>query len=204
MAPAVDETADIDLTDELLFRPRRLVLEPFSAEEIGRAKTPDRRVMQSGHLVAFAEIKSPRDDWLDEQLRAAPAGAQAGGARCDPTFNRIGRQVQKAARQFKAVNPSRDHPNILVLVNHDVAARYSDLHETLTGEFRANTGERFASMKRISDGSIADAKMETDLYVWINARERRIEGYVFNEGASPDHVTRLCELLDLERSRIFR
>jgi hypothetical protein len=127
-----------------------------------------------------------------------------GGARRDPTFNRIARQVQKAARQFKAVNPLRDHPNILVLVNHDIAAHYSDLHETLTGEFHASTGERFASMKRISDGSIANAKMEIDLYVWISARDRRLEGHVFNQGAKPDHVARLCGLFDLERSSIRR
>lgn len=142
MARAPDETADIDLTDELLFRPRGLVLERFPPEEIGRGKTPDRRVIQGGHLVAFAEIKSPRDDWLDEQFQAAPPGAVVGGARRDPTFNRIARQVQKAARQFKAVNPLRHDPNILVLVNHDIAAHYSDLHETLTGEFHASTGER--------------------------------------------------------------
>jgi hypothetical protein len=204
VAPALAETADIDLAYELLFRQRGLVLERFSAEEIGRGKTPDRRVMQDGHLVAFAEIKSPRDDWLDEQLRAAPPGAQAGGARLDPSFNRIARQVQKAARQFKAVNPSRDYPNILVLVNHDIAGRYGDLHETLTGEFHASTGERFETMKYISEGSIANAKMETDLYVWISARDRRLEGYVFNEAATPDHVARLCELFDIDRSSIRR
>jgi hypothetical protein len=204
MPRAPDETADIDLTDELLFRPRGLVLQQFSPEEIGRGKTPDRRVFRGGQLVAFTEIKSPRDDWLDEQLRAAPPGTLVGGARPDPTFNRIARQVQKAARQFKAVNLSREEPNILVLVNHDIAARYSDLHETLTGEFHANTGERFSSMKRISDGSIANARMEIDLYVWINSRDRRIEGYVFNEGARPDQIAELCEIFDLERSAIRR
>jgi hypothetical protein len=104
-----DETADIDLTDELLFRPRGLVLERFSPEEIGRGKTPDRRVFQGGQLVAFAEIKSPRDDWLDEQLRAPPPGTVVGGARPDPTFNRIARQVQKAARQFKGKRMANTH-----------------------------------------------------------------------------------------------
>lgn len=59
-------------------------------------------------------------------------------------------------------------------------------------------------MKHISDGSIANAKMEIDLYVWINARARRLEGYVFNEAASPERVARLCELFGLERSRIRR
>jgi hypothetical protein len=94
-----DETADIDLTHELLFRPRGLALERFSPEEIGRGKTPDRRVFQGGQLVAFAEIKSPRDDWLDEQLRAAPPGIVVGGARPDPTFNRIAPQVQMGSTE---------------------------------------------------------------------------------------------------------
>jgi len=59
-------------------------------------------------------------------------------------------------------------------------------------------------MKHISDGSIANAKMETDLYVWVDARDRRLEGYIFNEGAMPDHVESLCEIFDLERSSIHR
>jgi hypothetical protein len=53
-----------------------------------------------------------------------------------------------------------------VLVNHDDGSRFRDLHEALTSEFHASTGERFASMKHISDRSIGNAKTETDFYVW--------------------------------------
>src|SRR5262249_31410695 len=53
-------------------------------------------------LKAFCEVKSPRDDWLDDQIEAASPGQIAGGARSDPTFNRIARHVDKAASQFDA------------------------------------------------------------------------------------------------------
>jgi hypothetical protein len=51
-------------------------------------------------LVGFCEVKSPRDDWLDEQLEGAQAFEIRGGIRKDPTFNRIGRQIEKAASQL--------------------------------------------------------------------------------------------------------
>jgi hypothetical protein len=188
-----EEGPDIDLSDELLFRPRSLVLQPFTQDELALA---------TGELVAFCEIKSPRDDWLDEQLEAAPAFAQVGGARSDPTFNRIARHVQAAARQFDAVNGSRQYPNILVFVNHDVTSRYADLREVLTGYFEAATGERFPTMKYISERTIQRAKQRVDLYTWIDVRSRRLQGHVFNQGASPDHVQRLCALLSIDPSSI--
>ena len=48
-----------------------------------------------------------------------------------------------ASEQFDAVNPSREHPNILVLVNHDAMSDCRDLREAVTGYFHADTGERF-------------------------------------------------------------
>jgi uncharacterized protein YpmB len=100
------------------------------------------------------------------------------------------------------VNPSRDLPNILVLVNHADAVDRRDLREVLTGEFEASTRERFATMKNISEGSIGNAKKETDLFVWISARARRIESYVFNQGTTPDHVATLCDIFSLNPSEI--
>jgi hypothetical protein len=204
MARSPDEAPDISLADKLVFRPRGLMLQTFTRDEIGHGKTPDRRVLRVGELVALSEIKSPRDDWLDAQLDAAPPGAIVGGARSDPTFNRIARHIQKAARQFDAVNSARGQPNILVFVNHDDHSGYRDLRETLTGDFHAGTGKRFATMKGISDGIIASAKQRIDLYVWIDGRRRRIQGYVINDGASPDHRLQVCSMFGLDPSQIQR
>jgi len=52
-------------------------------------KTPDFRVVRGGELVAYCEVKSPNDPWLDEKLEEVPAFTIVGGARSDPTFNRL-------------------------------------------------------------------------------------------------------------------
>ncbi|MGA7323141.1 MAG: hypothetical protein WBX25_01340, partial [Rhodomicrobium sp.] len=84
-------------------------------------------------LTAYCELKSPRDDWLDDQLTQAPPGNIVGGSRKDPTFNRLARRVEKAVGQFDRVNTAHELPNILVFVNHDPASHINDLRETSTG-----------------------------------------------------------------------
>lgn len=201
MARKPDEDPDLTLVDELIFSPTGLKLERFSRAETLTGKTPDFRVFQSGQLVAYCEAKSPRDDWLDDQLEEARPLEVVGGLRHDPTFNRIARHVEKAANQFDAVNPARTLPNILVFVNHDKASSYNDLREVLTGMFHAEGGERFETMTNISEGRLGTIKRRIDLYAWIDVRTRRIQGYVFSE-ASPEHVEAVCELLNLDASKI--
>lgn len=196
MARHPDEAPDIDLADELIFRPRRLDLQPFTHEEMVGRKTPDCRVLRAGELVAFTEIKSPRDDWMAEQFDKAAPGQMVGGLRDDPIFNRIRRQIQKAAEQFEAVNTSRQHPNILVLVNHDTMADYRELRETVTGYFHADTGERFPTMKRQADRLIE--RNSIDAIAWIDARDRSVEGYMLNEQATPDFRSQVVALLGLD------
>ncbi len=199
MARHPDEAPDIDLADELIFRPRGLGLQPFTPEEMAGRKTPDRRVLRTGEVVAFTEIKSPRDDWMDEKLEQAAPGEMLGGLREDPVFNRIRRHVRTASEQFKAVNPSRQHPNILVLVNHDTHSDYRDLRETITGYFYADTGERFPTMR-----PDLIAKKSIDAIAWIDARDRRLEGYMLNEHATPSFTSQVCALLGLDPTNIRR
>jgi hypothetical protein len=201
MARRPDEDIDVQLIEELLFTPRGLQLQRFTQTETLAGKTPDFRVFQLGNLVAFCEAKSPRDDWLDDQLDVAAPMQLVGGLRNDPTFNRIARHVEKAASQFDAVNPGRMLPNILVFVNHDKASSYSDLRETLTGMFHAEGGERFPTMTHISEGRLGEIKRRIDLYTWIDARTKRIQGHVFGEGL-PEHVKAICYLLGLDASKI--
>jgi hypothetical protein len=197
-----DETPDLRLVEQLIFAPPGLELHRFTHAETVARRTPDFRVFCSGNLVAFCEVKSPRDDWLDNQLDAAPEGQIVGGLRDDPTFNRIARHVEKAATQFDAVNKSRQIPNVLIFVNHDPASHFGDLRETVTGMFHAEGGERFVTMANISEGRIAAAKQRIDLYVWIDVRKTRVQGYLFNQTAIPNHVKTLGDLFGLDISKI--
>lgn len=201
MCPGPNEDADLTLVEELLFVPRGLALERFSHAETVAGRTPDFRVRRGSDLVAYCEVKSPRDDWLLEQLQEAPPGAIAGGVRDDPVFNRIARHVLKASTQFDAVNPAKEAINVLVFVNHDDASNYGDLHETVTGVFLADDGSRHPTMMRIAEGRLGEARQRIDLYVWIDVETRRIQGYLFND-ANAERVRTACDLFGLASSRI--
>jgi hypothetical protein len=138
-----DETDDFSVVERLLFKESGIVLERFNRHETLAGRTPDFKIMRDGKLFAFCEVKSPRDDWLEE-----PSGRLVGGARPDPTFNRIARHIGKAASQFHAVNADHALPNILVFVNHADASHRNDLIETLTGTFETESGERWAILER--------------------------------------------------------
>jgi hypothetical protein len=114
-----NEQADVALVKRIIFGGQGLLLEPFAREETLKNRTPDFKVFKNSKIVAFCEIKSPRDDWLDAQIETANPGQIAGGARNDPTFNRLARHISKAASQFDAVNKDRAVPNILVFVKSD-------------------------------------------------------------------------------------
>jgi hypothetical protein len=203
MARGPDEEPDLQLVEELLFAGKNLELERFDRAETLAGRTPDFRVRHDGILVAYCEVKSPRDDWLNDKLDEAQPGEIVGGLRNDPTFRRIARHVQKAVTQFEAVNAERLVPNILVLINHADATGFSDLREALTGMFRTADGRRIPTMRAISDEWIGEVRLKVDLYVWIDAATRRIQGYLFNESNS-ENVDTLCELLGLDRRTIRR
>jgi hypothetical protein len=196
-----NEIPDLELAKKLVFAPRRLRLERFKRDETLVGRTPDYRVFRGDQLVAYSEIKSPRDDWIDEKLDAAPPFTFVGGARPDPTFNRIARHVAKAATQFNAVNADRSALNLLLFVNHDTHSHFADLRETLTGVFHAADGERFQTMPHISERRIGQAKLRIDLFAWISARDRRVEGYMFNE-QDKERLKRVCDLMELDRLAI--
>jgi hypothetical protein len=196
-----NEEEDLRLVKELIFAPHELELQKFTRAELLTGRTPDFRVILKGSLVAFCEVKSPRDDWLDNQLDQAQPGQIVGGVRADPVFNRIARHIEKAVTQFEAVNNRRLYPNILVFVNHDDASGYADLIETLTGVFQASTGERYITVPHISEDRIGAAKQKIDLYVWLNMKTKQIQGYAFNE-ENPIHVTTICDLLGLDMAQI--
>src|ERR1700756_1632634 len=93
MARKPDEESDVRLAESLIFSGKGLELQRFDRDETLQGRTPDFRIMREGQLSAYCEIKSPRDDWLDEEIEKVALGQLAGGARRDPTFNRIARHI---------------------------------------------------------------------------------------------------------------
>ena len=182
MKDRTNEAADTALAEELLFGPCGLVIEPIPPEP-GRAKTPDFRINSWRGFGGYCELKSPRDDWLDEQLEGS-GGEIVGGARQDPTFNRLARNIKEAGKQFRRANPDRGHPNVLVLVNHDRASHVGDLLETLTGRFHAESGETYLTMPHVA-ARVADVPV--DLYVWIDAARRTVQ-LLFAAGAHAEDL----------------
>ncbi len=69
--------------------------------------------------------------------------------------------------------------------------------------FHADSGARYLTMPNIAEGLIGQSKRRIDLYTWIDAPTKRVQGHVFTE-AIPQHVTTLCRLLGLDASRIVR
>lgn len=185
------EADDQKLAEDLVFSPYGLTL---LRVQQGTGRTPDYQVIQNGVPVAYCELKSPRDEWLDKLLDMAKPCQIVGGGRNDPTFNRIGRLAQKAADQFRAVNATRSMPNILVLVNHDDASSFGDLIETFTGVFHSADGSRHETMPQVAS-RLKHAKEHIDLCVWIDGKASKTQGYFFNQGATPNYVNQLCALL---------
>jgi hypothetical protein len=199
MSRLPDEGPDLRLVEDLIFGGKEIILRRFESIDTLTRRTPDFKVLRDGILVAFCEVKSPRDDWLDQQIEAATSGQIVGRARPDPTFNRIARHIEKAASQFDAVNGDRTVPNILVFVNHADAAGPNDLLETVTGTFFAENGQRFATVRHISQGRLASVREIIDLYIWIDQKTSRTS-YFFNK--DPNRVTALCDLLQIDATKI--
>lgn len=192
------EANDEELARTLVFQPNGLTLQKIPR---GAGKTPDYVVLKNETPVAYCELKSPQDEWLDKLLDNAQSESVVGGLRSDPVFNRIRRLSFKASEQFKSINPNRKLPNILCIVNHDDASSIEDLKETYTGFFHASNGMRYQTMPHIS-GSLDEAKKQIDACIWINAHQSKLEGYMFNQDANPSFISTLCILLGQAISKI--
>ena len=192
------ENDDLKLAEELVFAPIGL-----SLQKIPRwvSRTADLLVLQNGALVAYCELKSPRDEWLDKLLDLAKPWQIVGGGRDDPVFKKIRKHANKASQQFEAVNPTRAVPNILVFVNHDYISDFGDLRETFTGLFHAANGNRHATMPDMA-ASLKRAQSQIDVCVWIDAKTSKIQGYLFNQSATPNYLNQLSSLLGVNPAAI--
>ena len=132
------------------------------------SKTPDYRVFKEADLAAYCEAKHVQyDRWLDEQLAEAQPLQIVGGLRSDPIFNRLTAHIHTAHKQFIAVNPAHDCPNVLVFANSDRHCTFTgDLLGVLTGNFYGEGEVVEPIFQQFSDGRIMCEKMTIDVYVW--------------------------------------
>jgi hypothetical protein len=185
------EADDLKLAEKLVFAPNGLSIQKIPR---GASRSADLKVLQSGVLVAYCELKSPRDECLDKLLDLAKPCQVFGGGRDDPIFKKIRKHTNKASQQFEVTNPKRAVPNILVFVNHDDVSDFGDLRETFTGMFHTADGGRHNTMLDMS-ASLNRAKTQIDMCVWIDGTTSKTQGYFFNRNASPNYLYQLCGLL---------
>lgn len=185
------EDDDLKLAEKLVFSPNGLTLLKIPR---GSGRTADLQVLKNGVLVAYCELKSPRDEWLDKLLDLAKPFQIVGGGREDPIFKKIRKHANKASKQFESVNPTRLVPNVLVFVNHDDMSDFGDLRETFTGLFHAADGSRHITILNIAT-SLKRAKTQIDLCVWIDGKSSSVQGYYFNRDSTPNYLNQLCVLM---------
>jgi len=190
-SPKHDEAADIALVRKLAFDGKGITLEPYDDAALKRGKTPDFKLFKNGELVGFCEVKSPRDDFAFE----GPASGEVVIRRNLPYHRKIGSHIKQAAAQFQAVNPSHDHPNILVFVSHSPDISRGDLHMVVTGLPAPEPRKRVFMLGRKMQEQVHDAARKVDLFLWIDAEKGTCQR-VSVKGA-PHQVAEL-ELLDLK------
>lgn len=193
--------ADFNERDDIekvvaLFAEHGLDAVTYSGEDMNSQKAPDLKIQLDGELVAYCEVKSPgQDTWLEDLLAEAAPGEIVGGARDDPTFNRLSSHIHKAVKQLNAVNPDREFPNILVMVSHDNASTRSDLYETITGYLLSSDGTHYPTMLRVSEGRIREDKQQIDLYIWIDSNSGKTS--YLPTSFHPEHSEKMKSLFNI-------
>jgi hypothetical protein len=158
-------------------------------------KTPDFEVLDAaGDLFAYCEVKSPRDDFLEKLWALAPPGQHTvGGARPDPVFNRIARQIIRAQEQLEAQDPTRRVPRIVAIVNHDRACGVADLVETITGRRPGIS----LKTQPLDPKFLADVLPQIDAVLWMNADMRTRPTWFFTEPI-PEYFHKLQDAFGLK------
>ena len=143
----------------------------------------------------------PHSDRLDSQFETAAPGAQIGGVRKDPRFNRLTADIHAAVKQFNALNRNREHPNVLVLVNHHERCWFLDLLGVLTGHFYAEDGTAHAIYRQFSEGRIKADKARIDLYLWLD--DYKPERLLFSQ-QHPLHHRSVCAAFGIKPADIHQ
>ena len=141
--------------------------------------------------VTDVHISSPaRHRALIDELREINPGCfRASG----PVHGTITDKIEGAVGQFDAVNPVREYPNVLFLMNHDDRTDFGHLYETFTGDIKHANGTRHHFFGTYSDGKIAAIKWRIDLYVWWDPAKTKVP-QPGKYGCCDQHVKTLREL----------
>ncbi|MGB0906642.1 MAG: hypothetical protein ACPGVT_04045, partial [Maricaulaceae bacterium] len=163
MTNAPNEEVDIKFLTDFLFTPNGIEARRFTDIETKTGKTPDFKLFIDGIFVAYCELKSPRDDWLQEQsAKSSPEGIY-GGARDDSIFNKIRKHVKKAAKQFEAIDPNCKHAHILIFLNHNDMSDKLDFFTAMNG---VDIDDVPAAPRASKSARMATAWI--DLVIWID------------------------------------
>jgi ribosomal protein L30 len=181
-----DEKADMALIKRALFDLHGLRLERVKKrrDEMG----PDFKIMKGQELVAYCELKSPRDDWILE-----PVQGENPKTRQDPFYRNLAKHIETAVMQFDAVNPDHAVPNVVVIVNHALDKDRRDLRMVFEGVPVPN-GKPIPVVAKQEE--MQDAAKRIDLFFWIDAREPLPPKPLFNPDAP--HAKTACDLFGVD------
>jgi hypothetical protein len=158
----------------------------FSKEERRTGKTPDFRILVDNAVAFFCEVKSINKDTVE-------------GLRKDPIFNRLTDDIHTAVKQFDAVNPQLDYPNVLALINHDDSCGFLDLIAVLTGNFVAENNKSFPVYAQFSEGRIKEEKGRIHLFLWFD--DFKPERLLFTQTHAKFH-NMLCHWFNMDPTTI--
>jgi ribosomal protein L30 len=190
--PTYDEAADAALLRELIFDPNNIALEFYNPIERNAGKSPDFKLIKNGKVVAFCEMKSPKDDFVFERPKPGDRVIRENL----PFYRKIAGHIRKAAKQFDAVNSDHSLPNILVFVSHAPDIQRRDLLMTITG-LSAGDGRRIFMLSRKAQAETLEAARKIDLFLWIDAEKRTCQHLSTNDAR---HQQAALDLLDLKNT----
>ena len=188
------------------FAQYRLTCVRYTKDELrAGGKTPDFKVFNGKEFVLYSEAKHIQEDlWLDNELKVSSPGTLVGGLRPDPIPNRIAADIYTTAKQFIAVNPNHEYPNVLVLTNSDHQCNISDLKAVIDGNIEFDSGVIEPMFKHVSEGRIRVPKRMIDLYVWCNEALGAKYKYQLRFMRGSKHLIRLCALFGADPEKIKR
>ena len=148
-------------------------------------KGPDFKIMKGRQLVAYCELKSPRDDWILEPVQGENPETRQG-----PFHRNLANHIETAVMQFDAVNHHAVR-NVLVFVNHALDKDRRDLRMVFEGVPVPNDKPIPAMAKQ---EQMQDAAKRIDLFFWMDAREPLWPKLVSNA----PHAKAACDLFGIE------
>ncbi len=164
-----------------------LVCQRFSKSEMKKGKTPDYSVNKDNQFGFFCEVKEvKKDNW-------------AQGLGNDPIFNRLTNDIHTAVKQFDAVNPDNNSPNVLAFVNNDRMCGSLDLLGVLTGKLLLEKGGMAEIYQKFSEGRIKSEKDRIHLYLWLDSF--KANKFFFNQN-NDKHLKRLCSYFNIDPNSI--